>query len=471
MNVRTEQQLLSILKAAPVGIGTVINRVIQEASSRLCSMTGYSAPELVGQSIRVLYESEEEYERAGREKYKSLHEHGWGATETRWMRKDGTVMDVLVSSATIEPGHCEQGVTFIALDISEWKKAELALQVQNARWRDLFYGAPEGIVLLDNDLRVVFLNSEFTRIFGYTEAELIGVETPSVLTPEDKRSETEQAVAQLRRGEVVRIEQTVRMTKDGRRVPVSVLSKPIRLDEDHIGVYGIYRDISELDRAQRIVQQSLHEKELLLQEIHHRVKNNLSIVSGLLALQAAEHPNPGLSEQLEHARARVKSMAMIHERLYRSGNLAQISFDEYLQDLARDAAQAYLTDERVRFDLRLHKVSLTLDTAIPCGLLVNEMIVNSLRHAFPGGRRGTITVELGLRDGAVRLRVADDGVGMPDPGLLETIPSMGTELIRELASQINAQLCRHFDGGGTAYELTIPTTSPAGDAPPTITGV
>lgn len=456
----SNSELLSVLKAAPVGIGTVIDRVIQRVNPRLCSMTGYDESELLGQSVKLLYESEAEFERVGREKYHAIHTDGWGAAETRWRRKDGSIMDVIVSSAVIEAGHPERGITFIALDISDWKRAEAELRVQNARWHELFYGAPEGIVLLDNDLRVVFVNAEFTRIFGYGEEEILGVPTPSVLIPDDKRAEGEQAVEDLRRGEVVRIDQTVRLANDGRRVPVSILSKPIKLDEDKIGVYGIYRDITELDNAQRVLRQSLHEKEVLLQEIHHRVKNNLNIVSSLLALQAAEHPDPQLSEQIQQAQTRVQSMAMIHERIYRAGSFERIAFHCYLEDLAREAARAYLETDRIKFDLRLEEVYLRLSAAVPCGLLVNEIIVNSLQHAFPDGRAGTITLELtAAADGReTRLRIADDGIGMQTAGTSQSSDhvGIGMDLIRELADQVGGGLTSDLGPGGTAYELTIP---------------
>ncbi len=479
-----DRQLLSILKAAPVGIGTVVNRVVQQVNPRLCGMTGYSPDELIGNSIRLFYVSEEEFERVGREKYQELELKGWGAAETRWVRKDGSVMDVIVSSAMIEPERPEAGVTFIVLDVTDWKKAEAELRVQNARWRELFYGAPEGIVLLDNDFRVVFLNAEFTRIFGYTEEELLGVATPSVLFPEDKTEEGREAVEQLRRGEVVRIEQTERIAKDGRRVPVSIVSKPIKLDEDRIGVYGIYRDITALERAQRVLLQSLHEKEVLLQEVHHRVKNNLSIVSSLLALQASEHPDPELALQIQQARTRVHSMAMLHEHVYRAGNLEQLPFNLYLEDLVRDARRAYLDSDRVSLDLQLEEVGLRLAVAIPCGLLVNEIIVNSLQHAFPDGRSGTITVELSTGEEGVFLRVADDGVGMQSSAnasggdscdgangeaagrqspedVLASVRNgvrggIGLELIRELSAQVGGRLQSRFGPEGTSYELTIP---------------
>ncbi len=466
---RQNSELLSVLKAAPVGIGTVMERVIQRVNPRLCSMTGYEESELIGKSVKMLYESEAEFERVGREKYHAIHSDGWGAAETRWMRKDGSVMDVIVSSAVIEPGRPERGITFIVLDISEWKRAEAELRVQNARWRELFYGAPEGIVLLDNDLCVVFMNAEFTRIFGYSEDELLGVPTPSVLIPDDKRGEGEQAVESLRRGEVVRIEQTVRVAKDGRRVPVSVLSKPIKLDEDRIGVYGIYRDITELNNAQRVLRQSLHEKEVLLQEIHHRVKNNLNIVSSLLALQAAEHPDPQLGSQIQQAQTRVQSMAMIHERIYRAGSFERIALHSYLEDLVREATRAYLETDRIRFNLRLDEVHLRLSIAVPCGLLVNEIIVNSLQHAFPEGRAGTVTLELTAvasaaaagGGGEARLRIADDGVGMKTeaPGESSEGAGIGMELIRELADQVGGVLRRELGPGGTAYELTIPISA------------
>ena len=205
------------------------------------------------------------------------------------------------------------------------------------------------------------------------------------------------------------------------------------------------------------LQAALREREVLLQEVHHRVKNNLQVISSLISMQGRALGEEGGRVALEECQTRVQAIALIHEQLYRSKDYARVPFAEYARSLVGNVFRATEgPPERIRLELAIEDVALGVDRAIPCGLILNELITNALRHAFPGGRSGTIRVELGyVAGGAFRLAVRDDGVGLP-PGLdVGTAPSLGLQLVSMLAEQLNAGLEVDRDHG-TRVGLTLP---------------
>jgi PAS domain S-box-containing protein len=215
-----------------------------------------------------------------------------------------------------------------------------------------------------------------------------------------------------------------------------------------------------IDRAQaeRQVQASLAEKEVLLKEVHHRVKNNLQVISSLLDLQSGHTADAFAVEMFRESRSRVRSMALVHERLYRSGDLAKVDFATYIETLADDLFQAHwLEDKEVRLDLQVNvEVRLSIDAAIPCGLLLNELLSNSLKHAFHGRQVGTIGIELrNAEEGRLLLAVADDGIGLPKETDPWTAQSLGLQLVAMLTKQLKGTLEIDREGG-TRFRIMFP---------------
>jgi len=201
---------------------------------------------------------------------------------------------------------------------------------------------------------------------------------------------------------------------------------------------GTVQDITERKVAQERISRALQEKEVLLREIHHRVKNNLQIIHSLLNLQAKGIADSAVRALFEESRDRVNAMALIHARLYRSDDLAHIDFREYLQSLVKSIAATYNRCD-VRLTVQMAPLLFDVNLGIPCGLIVNELVANSLRHAFPEGRRGTVRVGVGRADdGCYRLKVADDGIGLPANFDLSAGSSMGLKLVQILAGQLGA---------------------------------
>jgi len=199
--------------------------------------------------------------------------------------------------------------------------------------------------------------------------------------------------------------------------------------------------------AERELKDSLREKVLLLQEVHHRVNNNLQIICSLLNMQSERVSDPLLSSALQESQKRVQSMAMIHAMLYASSSLKDIDFAEYTQDLAAKLFSSYAVDPaRIRLALELAPLRFEIDRAIPCGMILNELLCNALKYAFPDGRSGQICVTLQAQDGCNRLTVADDGVGLPEGHPTRT-RSLGLNIVRILTRQLGGSMVTTSDHG------------------------
>jgi PAS domain S-box-containing protein len=228
-------------------------------------------------------------------------------------------------------------------------------------------------------------------------------------------------------------------------------------DGSPLKAVGISLDIDARKRMESALRASLREKEVLLQEVHHRVKNNLQVISSLINMQLRRLKDASTRDTLSQCRHRVQAIALIHEQLYRSKSLASVPLPDYISSLARDIVQAAgVPATNVALGIAIADIALPVDQAIPCGLVLNELMTNALKHAFPDGRQGSLRINVErLDDSHLRLTVADDGVGLPAAFDIGSCQSMGLYLVNNLAAQLNARL--EVDGhGGTSFQLTFP---------------
>jgi len=215
---------------------------------------------------------------------------------------------------------------------------------------------------------------------------------------------------------------------------------------------ALQAEIAQRRSAEEAVRHA-REKEVLLQEIHHRVKNNLQIITSLLRMQSRVVQDPAFSDALLECQNRVAAMALIHDKLYRARDLARVSFPEYVRDLTNNILTSYtLPASSVRVNLDVDDLSLSLDSAVPCGLILNELMSNCLKHAFPLGHSGTVHVGFHAAGDQLCLVVRDDGIGMPADVDLERTSSLGWRLIRALVQQLGGFVQCHT-AGGTVVEL------------------
>lgn len=219
--------------------------------------------------------------------------------------------------------------------------------------------------------------------------------------------------------------------------------------------------LAERSRAEAQIEASLREKEVLLQEIHHRVKNNLQIISSLLNLQAGRSTDPKLTAVFQDSQNRIRSMALIHEKLYQSKNLAQVDLGEYIHVLVTYLIRSYrATSGVVDVEIKTDEVYIDVGTAVPCGLLLNELISNALKYAFVNGRRGKITITLSAEDNQITLVVGDNGIGISDEQLANRRNTLGLRLVHTLVRQIDADMNIKTEAG-TEFEIKFELPSQA----------
>ena len=212
--------------------------------------------------------------------------------------------------------------------------------------------------------------------------------------------------------------------------------------KNKIIVFGVGNDITEHKRAEDEILRSLKEKELLLREIHHRVKNNLQIISTLLTLQSSQSNKINVNDLYKESQNRIQSIALIHENLYHSEDLAHINFKAYVKGLVSDLFDSYGVDSsKIKLNLNIENVTLGIETAIPCGLIINELVSNSLKHGFKGVKTGQVNVELQkFKEGKYALLVSDTGTPFSKELNLSSSDTLGLELIKNLVKQLDANL-------------------------------
>jgi PAS domain S-box-containing protein len=377
--------------------------------------------------------------------------------EERIVRPDGSVR-VLQSR-----GRVFQGVGDIATrvagccqDVTEQKIAE------EARYRlvDIAESSEDAIIGLSVTGEIETWNAGAAKIFGYTPDEIIG-RSVTILAREDLVGELRRRLALAAAGEHLAHYEMPHVRRDGTVFDASVTTSAIRDRDGHIiGLSKVLRDISEQKSFEKQLKLSLHEKEVLLREIHHRVKNNLQVISSLLNLQVSAETSEQARKGLVESQSRIQSMALVHQQLYQSRDLAHIDFSEYLQNLAYRLLKTYhVGPDRIELEVSGPPVRLDIDRAIPCGLIVNELVANAIDHAFPDGRRGHIWVTLERRgQDALELDVRDDGVGIPAGVDLDTTHTFGLQIARTLTQQLEGSIELVRDHG-TSLRIVFPTYS------------
>lgn len=317
-----------------------------------------------------------------------------------------------------------------------------AVERLHAFQRAVFEQAPDGILVADSEGRIVEANERMAVLFGYSR-EMLTSKRIEDLVPDQVRAQHHRHRASFQQAPTTRAmsrDRTLQgQRQDGSQFPIEVALAPMHTAEGK-RVIAIVKDVSEARQVEQTVRDALKEKDLLLGEIHHRVKNNLQIVQSLLDMQAGLTTDERAASALRDSQGRIQSMALIHQTLYQSHDFGKVEFADFLRSLMTHLQNSYGRSE-IRMDTTAEAVRLGIDRAIPCGLIVNELITNALKHGFPAGRSGSVQVELQLlRGNDIKVAVSDDGVGIPDTLDLDNLPSLGFQLIGVLTEQLHAQV-------------------------------
>jgi PAS domain S-box-containing protein len=345
------------------------------------------------------------------------------------------------------------------VDISERKLAEQALRESEEMFRNPIERSPVGVFLMQDGI-VLYVNSKLAEMAGYTREELLDHPFDLTILPDDVPGVREE-IDRLLRGDVSAAHIEYRSVRKNGTIGQSEAYGSCMLLHGRPAIYGTIIDITERKRMADQIQRSLREKEVLLREIHHRVKNNMQVISSLLSVQAQNIKDDTIRGLFKESQNRIRSIALVHELLYRSDNLDQIDYGAYLKKMFIPLFESYSIDQRmVSIAIEARNVMITIEKAVPCSLIVNELISNSLKHAFPGDRKGAITIRFGLDPvkGEYALDYCDDGVGLP-PGLdVRTQGTLGIRLIDGLTKQLGGTL-EVLSGEGTRFRILFPAES------------
>lgn len=298
--------------------------------------------------------------------------------------------------------------------------------------RAAFDAAASGAIVCDESGQVLLVNARLSADSGWSSQELIGQRVDKLLSGFDIA--TEQSACTL-------------LHRDQSSSKVVVRSRPLRTPD---GVFVFVSLLEDEELTARRLEASLKEKDALLREVHHRVKNNLQLISSLLKLQSRYCKDPYAKGMFEQSQSRVASIAAVHDRIYFGADLAHIPFDKYLGTLTAQWPRR----PNLRITIESEPISLPVDLAIPCGLIVNELVLNALQHAFPEGQGGTIRVEAQQERRTVSIRIADDGVGLGPDIVVGKTGTFGLELVSILLRQLRGvvEIARP-PGQGTSFTV------------------
>ncbi len=308
-----------------------------------------------------------------------------------------------------------------------------------SEWADLL---PQPVFELDREGNVVYTNNYGLKTTGYSQEDIDNGFSVFRLFSLEDRKKVSKDLASLLNGKKPYPQQYVLVRKDGSTLPVLIYARPLILDHKSIGVRGIAVDITQTKRAEDEIKTSLKEKEVMLREIHHRVKNNMQIMTSLLRLQLGQVKDETIKEMFRESQNRIRSMTLIHERLYQSNDLARVNFAQYIQGLAIHLFHSYRVNPSIiKLNTEVESTFLDINKAIPCGLIINELVSNTLKHAFPKGSGGEITIRLQRSNkGNIIMIVSDNGIGFPKDLDFYNPKTLGLQLVNDLTMQIDGSI-------------------------------
>lgn len=426
---------------------------------------GYSSEEL---SEKKAHDFVVEGERSViQNKINECIKNGKLSLETKVKSKDGQIRDYFFFAKPFEEDD-ENYLVGVGIDITESKKVKRENHKTQLMLEQLFENAPVGIAIVDTENNVQRVNKSFEKIFEYSQEDIIRQNINELIAPEEKIDEAETLSSVTRKGEALQFE-TKRITKSGREVPVLIGSVPVNFQDQTIAIYGMYVDISAQHNYRKKIEHALREKEKLLAELHHRVKNNLALINSLLELQLFDSDESKLNKELTDIKNRILTIASIHEVLYREGNLTNISFDNFLREFVYTSnIQGEIISNTITLEQDTEEISLDIDQSIPSGLLINELlalIFKSNNSSHPSN------IYIKLREYGQQIHLIIEGDDMlNDLQQVRNEQSLNMLLINTLVTQLDGELLwpvtnKHYqkfecfftrrNGTGPARELLV----------------
>ncbi len=341
----------------------------------------------------------------------------------------------------------------IAHDTTRRKAYETRLKEREEQFRTIFYHSPQPMALTAAETgELIDINDVFCSKIGAAKNALLGRTTTDLnfYSVQDRKAFADEMMT---KGQVDGLEMSFTSLK-GDTIIARMYATFITVNSQKY-ILTIFDDITGKKEAEREIQASLNEKEILLRELYHRTKNNMQIIVSMINMQTSDIEDKNILQMFEETKSRINAMALVHEKLYRTDNLSRIDLKAYFTDLVDLlAGSCHNVSENVTITSEMETVYVTIDTAIPCGLIMNELVSNAFQHAFPGNRNGQIHISLKIRaDGKIEFIFSDNGVGLPDPIDIENAESMGLRTIAALAEHQLSGAVRAFADNGTHFSF------------------
>ncbi|MBK9477299.1 MAG: PAS domain S-box protein [Bacteroidetes bacterium] len=458
----SEERYRSIYDQAFLGIARIdLKGTYIQANQRMCEMLGYTEEELVRKSVFDVSLDEEKGEK--QQIFANLVNGSLSnyRGERKYIKKNGdTVFCNITTSVVASANGAPEYVISICEDITEKKKIQEKINEQAAKINAIFDSSSHLIWSVDKNISLTSFNKNYSdalySMYGVS-AQIPDIKDgPKIKFATDEYHEFwDKKYNEAFKGIPQQFE-TQLIDKNGKLVIREIFLNPIYKNETEIGeISGIAHDITEKKLAEKQMKESLQEKEVLLKEVHHRVKNNLQVISSIINLQSNYIKDKYTLEMMRELQNRIKSMSFIHEALYQTSAFSSINFSEYIITLTQNLIHSYrIYSGLVELKHDVDSILLNLDTSIPCGLIVNELVSNALKYAFPQNRKGEVWVRLKETPTAILLTVSDNGVGLPENFDFRNSDSLGLQLVTSLVEQINGEIfCENKIG--TKFTVTF----------------
>ncbi|PJZ70542.1 histidine kinase [Leptospira perolatii] len=462
----SEEKYRRLVEVCPDGIGLHSEGKLAYLNQAGLKILGYTElGEVEGKSIMDFIHPEFRASVLERVSRALSSDRALETAEEKLLSKDGNTILAEVTGVAFEnSGKKVMQVMF--RDISERKKSEQELSElrkklvsANDRLRGIIEGARDAICAVDMDMRIIACNTAFEILVWKLYGKKISVGdriSDAAIHNQNERKMIIENWSRALRGEVFRLERRVSgiVTSDS----VFEINYSSIRDQNHnlIGAAQIIRDVTDRYNYEETLRISLNEKEVMLKEIHHRVKNNLQVISSLLSLQTEFTDDPKLISVLKECERRILSMALVHKELYQNDSISDADFREYLNNLLVALIQSFGASRKVSYRIYSDEIKLHLDHAIPLALVLNELVSNSLKYAFPGEKTGKIEIQIERLDGKLVLNVSDDGVGFPKGFDIFHSESLGLQLVGMLLGKLKANWRLEPSKSGVSIQIEVP---------------
>ncbi|HEY9862432.1 MAG TPA: PAS domain S-box protein [Candidatus Obscuribacterales bacterium] len=456
----SEQRFRATFEQAAVGIGHVgLEGQWLRVNQKLCDIVGYTRSELLDLTFQDITDPDDLAADLA-----CVHQVLAGTLQTfsmekRYVRKDGSTIWVNLTVSLVREASKPKYFISVIEDISERRQAEAQLQKSLKELSDIKFALDQSAIVVTTDQRGIItdVNDKFCELSQYTREELLGRNHRLINSGYHDSTFFQNLWSAISKGKVWKGEIKNR-AKDGSYYWVDTTIVPFLNEQGQPFQYLAIRfDVTNRKQIEERMRTSLQEKEVLLKEIHHRVKNNLQIISSLLNLQCQNLEDGEVIAAFRESQNRIESMALIHEKLYQSEDMARINASEYIYDLVSNLFYTYeINLDAIALKIDVDEIWLGLDTAIPCGLIINELVLNALKHAFPNGRAGEVFIHFGVRDTHhLMLAVSDTGVGLPKDLDYQKTDSLGLQLVNALTHQIEG-IIKVNEIDGVEFEIVFP---------------